>query len=724
MMQTDYPARDLILAGGGHSHLPLLRRLAMRPIPGYRVTLVSRDIHTPYSGMVPGLVAGHYLPEHCHFDLYRLASRAGVRFVHAEVNGIDAGARQLFLAGDRPALSYDLLSLDIGSRPAVAAIAGADAWGVAAKPVETLLQAWHTFRQQRLDAQRPVAITCVGGGAASVELLLAMQYRLHRDGERSAVFRLVCATEELLPGYSEGARRRVTRVLERRGVVIQLGARVDAIEPHAVLLASGERMASAFTVLAVDAAAPTWLAGGGLATDERGFVLVDRQLRSRSHPDVYAAGDIAHFAAQPLPKAGVYAVRQGPVLCDNLYRAATGRPGRPYQPQRRFLSLLSTGNQSAIANRAGWSAGGRWWWLYKNHVDTGFMRRFQVPDAPPPATPMRCGGCGAKVAGGVLADTLARLQPGGPRPSPLAPGVGDDAALIEFGTGPAWVQSVDYIRDFIADPFLLGRIGSLHCLSDIYAMGAQPHSAQVIATMGFGGERLVARDLGALMAGVAQTLVEEGVQLVGGHSSEGAEPGFGMVANGLVPPGGPIAKGPLRSGQALLLTKPLGLGVMLAAGQSAQCDGDTLSRGLAQMLLSNRHALAVLRQFDLQHCTDVTGFGLAGHLAEMLAGAEVSVQLDLDSVPLLEGVPELSSRGFQSSLLAANMAAAAMIHHPQPTHPCWPLLFDPQTSGGLLAAIPADQAEQCRERLCDIGHQAAIIGYTRDNHPGTIELAL
>jgi selenide,water dikinase len=718
------PAAELVLVGGGHSHLPLLKSLAMKPIKGFRVSLVSRDIHTPYSGMLPGLIAGHYRSDQCHFDLRRLAQLAGIRFIHASALRLDLDNKLIALNG-RPDISYDLLSINTGSRPASNLITGANQWGHPVKPIDQFLKQWESFSQQLAKGDHIGPIVCVGGGAASVEVVLAMRYRLRKLGVGELDFHLVCGSETVLPNYDSGARQRILEQLDQSGIQLHTDVKVIELQQSHVILSDGSKLASSFTALAVDAMANPWLDNCNLASDERGFILVDDCLQSTSHPGVFAAGDNAHFGPQPLPKAGVYAVRQGPVLAGNLRRLAAGKSLRPYRPQTNFLSLLTAGGQYAVANKGGWSAEGKLLWRWKNHIDTRFMARFQVADkaAPPAATQpdMHCGGCGAKVASDSLSRVLATIDT--PTKAELITGPGDDAALLRLEKQRDWLQTVDYIRSFIDDPYLLGRVGALHCLSDIYAMGALPHSAQAIVNIEFADKGLVEDDLRSLMAGICETLRQEDTALAGGHSSEGAETGMGLVVNGFLEAGQALAKGPLTSNQALILSKPLGTGVLLAANQQAQCKGKHLQGALQSMLQSNRQALAIMRDYQPTACTDITGFGLLGHLGEMLAEASTGVYMQLDVIPVLAGAIELSKRGYQSTLAPDNQTAANLLEEARPDHATYPLLFDPQTSGGLLAAIPAEVAMECCQKLRQAGYQAAVIGNTsEDISPGKVKL--
>jgi selenide,water dikinase len=368
--------KRLVLFGGGHSHVEVLRRFGLAPVPGLEVVLVSPHRWTPYSGMLPGLVAGHYAFEAAHIDLDRVARFARARLVPTIVTGLDPAARAATLA-DGTRLEFDLASLDIGSTPATAGVPGASEHAVAVKPVHAFLRTWERIveRAHSGDLRRGVV---VGGGAAGLELVLAMQHRIAQvTGRRDAVeWQLVTDVDALLPTHNARVRRIFRRVLAERAVELHLASPVIRVEPGAAFAANGYRIAGDLIVWATGAAAWPRLAGTGLAVDERGFVAVDATLRAISHPHVFAAGDCATMVGHPRPKSGVFAVRQGPPLAANLRRAAEGGPLERYVPQARALALISTGDRYAVASRDGWALEGGWVWRWKDWIDRRFMRRY------------------------------------------------------------------------------------------------------------------------------------------------------------------------------------------------------------------------------------------------------------------------------------------------------------------------------------------------------------
>ncbi len=365
--------KRLLLVGGGHSHVEVLRRFALDPPAGAEIMLVSPDRFTPYSGMLPGLVAGHYSFEEAHIDLERLASWARARFVTDRVTGLDLLARRA-RCETASALDYDLLSLDIGSTPPVADIHGAERSGIPVRPVERFLAAW---RDLLADAgQRRIHVLTVGAGAGGVELTLAMQHHARQAGAQAA-FGVVTDTDTILPGHAAGVRRRLERVLHSRDVACHVRSLVSEIQPGFARMADGTSIPADYVIWATGAGAPAWLREAGLATDASGFVLVSETLQSSSHPEVFAAGDVATMERHPRPKSGVYAVRQGPPLAENLRRILAGTQLERYSPQPIALALISTGDRHAIASWGPLSWEGDWVWRWKDRIDRRFMARYR-----------------------------------------------------------------------------------------------------------------------------------------------------------------------------------------------------------------------------------------------------------------------------------------------------------------------------------------------------------
>ena len=788
MQRSQLVTKDLVLIGGGHSHAIVLRMLGMKPLPGIRVSLITEASDTPYSGMLPGHVAGFYTHEECHIDLRRLAQFAQAQFYRDRVVGLDLVNKKV-ICTNRPAVAYDLLSVDIGSTPAQISVPGAAEYAIPAKPVAQFLQHWYDLCKEVNAADPPnppcqgglLRLGIVGGGAGGVELAMAMQGHLSRlRGDRNLEIHLFQRGAELMPNYNSWVRHRCQEILIHKGIQLHLQETVCKIQTkffptpdYAALmrreprLEPASRLPTSYIIKCesglqvkcdrifwvTQASAPDWLQAAGLATDDCGFILVNDALQSISHPDIFAAGDIASMINYPRPKAGVFAVRQGKPLFKNLRRAILGRSLQPYKPQKQYLSLIGTGDGKAIAawGQFGFGATG-WLWRWKDAIDRQFMERFSdLPEmeeksqkskfkiqktgvrsqesgarsnfSPPvlfsPTPPkVPCAGCGSKVSSTVLERVLQRIQQDNSnwcdrKDIIIGLDTPDDAAVVEVPIGLWMVHTIDYFRSLINDPYVFGQITANHCLSDIFAMGATPQSALAIATIPYALESKVEETLYQLLSGAIKVLSDVQTPLVGGHTTEGTELEFGLSCNGLVHPDKLLRKGGMQPGQALILTKALGTGTLFAAEMQREAKGDWIDRAIGSMLQSNQAAAACLMAHGATACTDITGFGLAGHLYEMVRASQVAIELDLATIPALEGAIATLQKGIVSSLQPGNLRIASFISRSESTSQSaqYSLLFDPQTSGGLLASIPADEASQCLDNLHGLGYaQSCTIG--------------
>ncbi len=759
--------RDLVLVGGGHSHVGVLRMFAMKPEPGVRITVICTDIDTPYSGMLPGYISGHYSFDEVHIDLGRLCAFAGARLYHDAVVGIDR-KNQKVICQNRPPVAYDLLSINIGSTPQVQHIEGAPTLAVPVKPIAQFNQRWLALldkARQWPSHRGRMTIAVVGGGAGGVELLLSMQYRLRhelkalRRSPEDLKFVLLTSGDTILPTHNPGVRARFVKVLQERNVEVHTHAEVVQVSPGCLHTRDGRTFDADETMWVTQAGGPAWLQSTGLALDKHGFILVHPQLQCLNDPLVFAAGDIASLVERPLEKAGVFAVRMAKPLAENLRRSLRGQKLLAYHPQRHWLALISTGNRYAVGSRGPWGFGGDWVWRWKDRIDRQFMRRFtELPDmatqapgtnlqtamrsmgqllkdiqaqgkAPTTrlsltseeslqaisAIAMRCGGCGAKVGANILSRALGSLQPV-ERPDVL---IGlhspDDAAVVRVPPGMAVVQTVDFFRAFIDDPYLFGKVAANHALGDIFAMGGEPQTATAVVTVPPGLESKVEDLLTQMMGGAIEVLNAAGCALVGGHTGEGAELALGFAINGLIDEkmDSVMRKGGMQPGDVLLLTKPMGTGTLFAAHARHAAKGRWIAAALQSMVQSNQQGAAILRTHGATACTDLTGFGLLGHLVEMTRPSGVDAELNMSTLPLLDGAVECVKAGIVSSLQPANVRLRRALRNADEfvSDPRYPLLFDPQTAGGLLASVPAAQAAACVQALKAAGYaHTAIIG--------------
>ena len=740
-MTRESPAHrpHVVLVGGGHAHVQVLRRMMMRPWPEARVTVVLDTPVAVYSGMVPGFVAGQYRAAELEIDVVPLARLAGAEVVLAPAIGVDPGDRRVRLDGRAP-LAYDFVSFDIGSTVAGLDIPGVRDRARATRPISRLVREIGTLSETFLAhaEDRPFEVVVAGGGAGGIELAFTVRERLLAAARRAGIERplrvtLLQALPEVLTGFPPSLAVRARRNAAARGIAIRTDASVAAAEDGGVRLAGGEVVPADSLIWAVGAGSLDTFRDSGLPLDDRGFVLTRPTLQAVGDERIFAVGDCATLRDWPeTPKAGVYAVRQGPFIADNLRRVVAGRPLRRYRPQSDFLTLLNLGDGAALGAKWGTSFEGRWVMRLKDRIDRKFMRRFQVLDDVGGTTgafsrmdrsvmeAMVCGGCAAKAGQTTLDRALGRLReelgsgpPGGDGRVRLGLEQSDDAGAFATPRGDVVVSSVDWFKAFSDDYWLNGRVAAANALSDLFATGAAPGYAMALVNLPEDqAPEASAETLYQLLAGARSLLDERGVTLLGGHTTVGPELTVGFSVEGHPIGDHLLTLDSLRVGDGLYLTKRLGSGVVLRGLMLGQGRGAWLEAATAQMGRPNDRAARAAVAAGLRAATDVTGFGLMNHLAEMLRASGVSAELDVSALPALPGAEELLASGLRSTAHEQNrkIAKAIRIEPAAQGHARLELLFDPQTAGGFLAGVPETRTDDFLRRLHEAEVGVARIG--------------
>ena len=744
---------DLVFLGGGHAQIAAIKSFAMNPVPGLRLTIVTSNIRTPYSGMLPAYVEGVWDEDDLHIDLAHLAQFSGARLIVAPCTGIDADGHKL-LFDDRPPLHFDILSINIGGQPDLTAIEGAADHVIPVKPISEFQKAFDDL----LAAGLPNRLAVIGGGAAGCELALALNKRWRNHGA-SPQMTLYSRSTKLMPQMAPRASHLMFGSLLDAGIKLQLGRAVDKIDAGMIWLDNNtsDPFDACFLVSAVRP--PRWLSTTGLALDDNGFIAVQPTLQSNSHTNIFAAGDIATISGSQRPRAGVFAVRAGPVLAKNLRKYLHGHALKRWSAQKRYLAIIGTADNRAIASWGHFGVKAEGFLALKYWIDRRFMAKYQqltMPTPPPPLpfaglntvigswpngnssqlhrdpvfSTMRCLGCAAKASHTVLAnaleDAISLAVSNGADPT-LMPesGIETDAASMESPpAGHQIVQSVDVLSEIISDPFMLGRIAAVHALSDLYAALATPTSALAIINLPEANLSIQTNQLTQILAGGLFALSEAGVRLTGGHTSEGGALSVGFSVTGhskQKPSAAPVNAGSVNVGSdndlVFVLTKPLGTGVIMAGHMQLVAKAKWVDGAIRQMALSNQQTAKHFLKKGVLGATDITGFGLARHAQNLsLRLGAIGCRLDLSSLPLLDGALTLISSGIKSSLHDQNRAAVQIDADGLNGYAGVQFdahietLFDPQTSGGLLGVFPRDTANQLIAALHKDGQTAAIIG--------------
>eukprot|EP00978_Attheya_sp_CCMP212_P012181 scaffold30309_cov58-Attheya_sp.AAC.3 len=511
------------------------------------------------------------------------------------------------------------------------------------------------------------------------------------------------------------------------------------------------------------AGAAAWLsAKTPLETTQDGFLKVKSTYECVNFPGVFAAGDCCHMVDHPRPKAGVFAVRAGPPLKGNIIAYLTGKQLKPHTPQTKFLGLISTGDKYAVASRGCFTLEGAYLWRLKDKIDRTWMDGYtnlssldamnnhgkdggayttplgvaqKGPDvmAAFAASSMRCGGCGAKVGATTLSRVLDAVEKRrisktnaftlmessiDKQSTKLLPASRqhDDAAvtLLPKKGGGAMIQSIDFFRSFISDPFLFGKIAAVHALSDCHAMGAQAQTALALAVVPYAADEAITEStLIDMLSGASDALGADDCELVGGHTCEGAELALGFSVSGYIDdPTKLFRKQGGKVGDKIVLTKPIGTGALFASDMRGKCKGWHMAEAVENMTKSNGSASKLAVEFanGIHACTDVTGFGLVGHLLEMLMANDsaegcsaIGAILNIGDIPFLGGALDASSQEIFSSLQKQNSRSRRSIanhHEALNAYPTtYPLVFDPQTAGGLLFFVAPDVCDAFVSRL-------------------------
>ncbi len=732
-MQKKLGRNTVVLLGVGHTNAHVLRMWKMKPLPNAQLVCVSNFPVATYSGMLPGVLAGQYVPEQMEIDLVRLCASAGARLIVDEVTGIDHEEGHL-LFRQRPSLAFDALSIGIGSRPTFQGVEIADQNPlIAIKPMQTFLERLRERFQQVAERTATPRIAIVGGGAGSIEIAFCLHQRLFSDAEslglgsdsKSAEISLISG-HEIGNGMLESTRRTIEQQMGRRGIKPISGQRVKCISENSVILTDGASVEADVVIWATSAMAPPLLNKIGLDTDSRGFVATRPTLQTVSQDRIFAVGDSGTIVGKDLEKAGVFAVREGPVLWDNIRRLLDNRKLVNYVPQNDYLKLINTADGKSIAEYKGKSIYAGWCWWLKNRIDVKFMSMYQDYRPMEMSTPveietadvMRCLGCGGKIGSKLLGQVLEELEV--PPSNDVIIGLEnpDDAAVVRTRDNQVTVTT-DFFASPLDDPYLVGRISLLNSASDCCVMGAQPTAALAIVQLPLGHPRAQLQAMRELMAGSIEELKKMNATIVGGHSIEGPRLiiGFTVLGNQLTDP---KTKGMLKTGDRLVLTKSIGTGVLLAALMQGKLPGVSYGPLVEAMLKSNYIALKLIQEHKISAITDVTGFGLAGHLAEMLKASRKSAELDMRYVPVLPGCQALIDSGIESTLAPDNRLVTEKVElEADVQSPRLASLFDPQTSGGLLFGISEVHTESVLRFLKDEGFEdSAVIGEVVENQKG------
>lgn len=694
--------KRVVLLGIGHTNAHVLGQWIMNAPKDTELVCVSDQPVATYSGMLPAVLAGQRPASAMTIDLVKLCAAASARLIIDQVTGIDAEKQTLRFA-DRPELHYDLLSIGIGSSTATipADPPASPNSAISIKPMQSFLKRL-TDRLHRLadeDPQRELQVVIIGGGVASIEVCLCLPAYIESVIPNPYCINLVTSNQRPANELNGRAAGILEDELRRRGVQTVTESRVASISDRAIIFTDKTTLKTDLAITSTGAAAPSLLKSLPFEKDEGGFLLVDDQLRAKGSTCVFAVGDCSSHQKKAFPKSGVYAVRQGPILWNNILQTLHKQPLTPFKPQTQFLKLINLGDGRALAHRGNLTASGQWVLNWKHRIDDRFISMYSDPVAPMSTamdtSPLQeqCRGCGCKFDSDSL-DTVIRTQ------STDGTSSFQDSVVIRDDGVTQLSASTDFFTAPFADAYLSGRIAALHSLSDLVASGCKPTSALSTLVLADGPKARQQEQFLELSAGMNRELGSFGIQISGGHTIVGPRTEIGLTVVGERPSGTRTDKGGLKSGDRLFLTKPLGSGLLMAAHMQAKCRALDFQELLQWMLQPIHPYLELIQAVELQGVTDVTGFGFAGHMLEMLHASQTNAEIQFNSIPMMSGVQEILEQGIQSTLAPDNHRKQRHISVSGDVieELTYPAVFDPQTCGGFILGVPEEKVARLHDQ--------------------------
>ena len=676
---------SLVLVGAGHSNIALIRRFAMDPLEGVRLVVINPESTAPYSGMLPGFLAGQYIADELFIDVAALCKQAGARFIRGSLERVDTASKMLLIRHQafpnvrELYIPYDYAVLNTGAAPADS-FPSTHAGCYYVKPIRELLIDLPRIDERMRRGNRSMVIA--GGGAAGIELAFAFRARYGSDATITLVSRRSIDHDNAL---SAGASV-IRRALEKKRITLLESVEVTEAIVEEVLLSNGRSVAAHVVCVATPVRAPSWIERSGLAGKD-GFLTVNAELQVDDCEGLYASGDIVNLPFSR-GRSGVMAVRAGQYLAKALWQKIQGRHVSPFRPQRHWLTLLNLGNGEAIAVRGSLAYQGASLFKLKDRIDQKFMARFK-PRRMSSAEAMRCEGCAAKLPGDMLTSVFGQQF--------------EDGA-ITTQQGVSRIRSIDALTHLVDDPYLVGVLAMRHAVSDVWAMGAFPTTAlTLIAVERALSQHLEASEFVQAQAGLHDAAHAYGVEIVGGHSLSLNQPMIAVQIEGECTR--PVHKDGAMAGDELWITGPVGSGILFSALASGFTVGAFIDQWVTNALKSLFEASQTAAQEGVHAMTDVTGFGLAGHLREMLSGKNLGIQW-AENIVTFSGVDECIARGIQSTAYVDNVRYAQQIGHKAPSA----VVFDPQTCGPLLIAAPPETAKRVIQHWEEAGLSPQQIG--------------
>jgi len=692
---------DLVLIGGGHSHLSVLMKLSKKPLNGNRITLITNEIDTPYSGMIPGYIEGIYSWRDSHIDLYRLCLKLNVRFIHAEVERVSAYEKEIYFK-DRPKIKFDVLSINTGIQSNNREIKGAAKYCLSVKPISKLA---NNFLNKITNFK---SIAFIGGGAGSVELALAIKKRFLNINQDIKIT-IITGKRGLLSTFPQKTKLTSLKTLEKFKIDIIEYKRVLEVKPKQIILSDKSMLKIDKAILSTNSMTPKWLAKSDILLTKDNYILVNKSFQT-NYKYVFASGDVIDFNNQNLKKAGVFAVRSGKPLAINIKQFILGKKLVEYKFNKNYLALIGTSKRSAIATKYNLTFNSRFFFYLKKYIDQNFIKKFsdfkirkkftlealktdvlnifvkhkeKITDK---NDIMQCKGCAAKVPLNALKQAL---------PKDIV-STSEDAVSVPGQ--PELYQTVDMISSIITDPFLLGKIAANHSISDMVSVNSKITSAMMILQLPLSKTEINSRDLEQVLLGANEIFKTIDCPLIGGHTMIGKDkdPIIGFSILGQKQKKIKIMKNrrKIKTKDLLILTEKIGSGLIFAGINNYLIDSYFQTDVIKQMIKGNLNFGKISNQLNILSMTDITGFGLANHLLNLIKrdNSKTGLTIYPNKIPLFEGVNECLNKDIKSSLFKSNYDIAQKdIIYKRDKSKLDNILYDPQTVGGIAFIIPQEE---------------------------------
>ena len=689
---------DLVLIGGGHSHIMLIMELSKKPIRGNRITLISNEIDTPYSGMIPGFIEGIYNWRETHIDLYKLCFKLDIRFIHSEVLEISAINKEIVLK-NRPKIKFDVLSINTGIQSNNKTIKGALKYCIPVKPISKLSNNFLT------EIEKNNNIAFIGGGPASVELALGLQKRF-KNNKSNLKISIITGKNGLLSSFPPKTKKVAKQTLQNSQINVIEKVEVIEVQKDKLILSNKTKLKIDKSVLSTNAMPPKWIKKSDLFLNSNNFIIVNDKFQT-NYNYVFAAGDIVDFNNQNLGKSGVFAVKSGKPLAKSIRKFIQKEVAVPYKFNKSYLSIIGLANGLAIATKYNFTFTSRFCFLLKKFIDQKFVKKFnnlnqdnsytfinlfkifnfitQKYHKNISAHPMQCRGCAAKVDFNALKTTLPKKI------------ITTSEDAINVNNYPNLYQSVDMISSIVSDPYLLGKIAANHAISDIIAVNSKLISALMILQLPFSNSEINSRDLEQVTSGASDVFKLAGCSISGGHTMVGKDKdpviGFSVVGEKKNVVNDKIRSN-LKINDVLILTEKIGSGIIFSGINNDIIDSYYQIEVLNQMTQGNINFSKVSNKLKTLLMTDITGFGLANHLLNLIKRdiGKTGLTIYPDRIPIFNGVREALSKNVRSSLFDKNFNSAQKdLIYNRETKLIDEILYDPQTVGGLAFIIPHEE---------------------------------